>query len=68
MLEMTYLVDHLTTEAAWYMRGVTVPSTAWALLEKRYGDRRLVIMTNRHQLVGLVGPGAAPCQDLPIGG
>ena len=43
MLQMTYLVDSQTTEAAWYIRGVTVPNTAWALLDKRYSNRRLDI-------------------------
>ena len=50
VLEMTYLVDHLAPEAARYVRGVREPEVAWAKLDKRYGDRRLAIMTARHQL------------------
>ena len=50
VLEMTYLVDHLAVEAAKYVRGIREPVKAWAQLDKRYGDRRLAIMTARHHL------------------
>ena len=56
VLEMTYLVDHLMPEFARYMRGVTVPATAWPQLDERYGDRRLAIMNTRHPLVSLKLP------------
>ena len=47
------MVDHITPKATRYLRGITVPYTAWAQLDRRYGDRRLAIMTTRHQLVSL---------------
>ena len=56
VLEMTFLVDHLAAEAARYVLGVTNPTKAWALLDKRYGDRRLAILTTRYRLINLEVP------------
>ena len=50
---MTYLVDHLTLEAAPYLQGITVSDSARAQIDKMFGHRRLAIMTTIHQLVRL---------------
>ena len=70
VLEMTFLVDHLAAEAARYVLGVTDPTKAWALLDKRYGDRRLAILTTRHRLINLEvprGPGYEKVEALVQG-
>ena len=70
VMEMTFLVDHLADEAARYVLGVTDPTEAWALLDRRYGDRRLAIMTARHRLVNLqlpAGPAHVQVEDLVQG-
>ena len=70
VMEMTFLVDHLAAEAARYVLGVTDPTEAWQLLDKRYGDRRLAILTTRHRLINLqlpAGPAHTKVEELVQG-
>ena len=62
VLEMSILVDHLSEDAARYVLGVSEPAKAWAVLEKRYGDRTLAIITARHRLLNLKVP-KGPAHD-----
>ena len=70
VLEMTFLVNCLAEDAAKYILGVTEPAAAWALLDRRYGDRSLAIMTTRHRLINLKlakGPAHDQVESLVIG-
>ena len=60
VLELTYLAEQLSEAAGRYIVGITDPAKAWAALDKRYGDRRLIIMTTRNRLVHLKLPKGPP--------
>ena len=62
VVEMAQLRENLQEEAASYILGVTEPADAWAILEKKYGDRTLAILTTRHRLVTLQLP-TGPAHD-----
>ena len=64
VLEMKVLRDHLKEESRAYITGVTVPAEAWELLNKKYGDRTLAMLTTRHRLVSLKLPRGAPHDQL----